>query len=740
MVFIPKKMLPCLPASWLISYGTLTAGLSSFALWRFMHFYYNTDNESKKATTFEHIMEDNFIVVAAFNMVFYFLLCLVKAFQYFFLGFLGGSEAEFVREKLSQFVLSRAVFIIGIINATKWSSLLGWTFWFGCLCCFYGLARLALSRCENLLARHDASKREWFRFCLMLFIMSCCVGFNLVIGLKYCYYLSDVFPDTDLFGELASLSSEKDNAADIYQIVHVLVYMVSDSILVNGLIWRVLLIIGIQAFDDISWSNNLSFFDRSRWFYYVNLIFDVANFSLHFLNHVHMLIWTRMISLLTPIICVQIFISYGCLARRFRKHFAYMENIKAVQNEFPLERYTSNIVGSESEIEQCSICWEPMRSWRRLPCQHCFHEDCLTTWIEQDPSCPACRRQILLNTSHRQRRSRQLTFVGTLMRDLFNVFDSDPVEQTTTPTADAQFPIRNVFLRLRNRGTPGYDFSIRVTLGPGRRLLRRATQVGPNGNDGQRNGTPLDIQGNVGNQADGQSQEERIIQSTTQTRFYRFDGSRYSSSLPTLDIEFSETEQHVAAPGVTTTLAMEQQHRQRQVPNQRPRILTHFRPLAHHTTSQSQPLRPLTANLRSQGEQIAAAFPDLPLNVIFYDLAITRVPEVTVENILARRISRNIDEGAIRFEDDTSNQITQENMSQTANDGTAGPSPSAQSSIQINNSESDEQYPEPPPLEHQDIESMSPSDLLAFRRRQLLFIARNRFNAIQGRPSDRALH
>ncbi|VUZ53689.1 unnamed protein product [Hymenolepis diminuta] len=734
------SFLPSLPShfltSRLISYGTLTAVLSSFALWRYMQYYHNSENESKGVNTIEHIMQDNFIVVAAFNMVFCFLLCLVKAMQYFFFGTLGSTEPEFIREKLAQFVLSRAVFLIGIINATKWSSLLGWTFWFGCFCCFYGFARLARSRCENLLARQDTSKRDWLRFCIMLFTLSCGVGFNLAFGLKYSYYLSDVVPDADLFGDLTSNGSEEDISADIYQIGHVLVYMVSDSILVNALIWRILFIIGIHALDEVSWASNLSF-EKSRWLYNVNLIFDIANFTLHFLNHVHMLIWTRLISLITPIICIQIFVSYGCLARRIHRHFAYMEHVKAVRNEFPLECFVSNTGGSEIEIEQCSICWEPLRSWRRLPCQHRFHEACLTTWIEQDPSCPACRRRILPQISYRQPRTRQQAFVGTLMRDLFSVFDSDPVEQITPPTAETQSPIRNIYLRLRSRGTPGYDLSIRITLGPGRRLLRHTAQVGRIEDDGQDNGIPLELQGNV-TRTDGQSQEEQVIQSTTRTRFYRFDGSRYSSWLPIIDIEFSETEQHVASPGVTATFAMEQH--QRQGSDQRPRLLTRFRPITHRSASQTQPFRPLTTSLRAQGEQIAAAFPDLPLNVIFHDLAITRIPEVTVENILAGRISRNIDEGAIRFEYETSNQIAQRNASQSPDDVTTASSTSAQSSTQNNNSELNEQYPEPPPLEPQDIESMSPSDLLAFRRRQLLFRARNRFNAIQRRPWNRALH
>lgn len=49
-------------------------------------------------------------------------------------------------------------------------------------------------------------------------------------------------------------------------------------------------------------------------------------------------------------------------------------------------------------------------------------------------------------------------------------------------------------------------------------------------------------------------------------------------------------------------------------------------------------LRGLSADMRAQAEQIAAAFPAVPLEIILADLAVTRVPEVTVENILSGRV------------------------------------------------------------------------------------------------------
>eukprot|EP01135_Chromosphaera_perkinsii_P002251 Nk52_evm37s221 gene=Nk52_evmTU37s221 len=45
----------------------------------------------------------------------------------------------------------------------------------------------------------------------------------------------------------------------------------------------------------------------------------------------------------------------------------------------------------------CSICLEPFQpkeDVRRLPCKHCFHQECVIPWLSKNCTCPSCRKDL----------------------------------------------------------------------------------------------------------------------------------------------------------------------------------------------------------------------------------------------------------------------------------------------------------------------------------------------------------
>lgn len=90
-------------------------------------------------------------------------------------------------------------------------------------------------------------------------------------------------------------------------------------------------------------------------------------------------------------------------------------------------------VATEEDLlksDQCTICWyvciikflfwylfffiyrQPMKSARKLPCSHIFHEHCLRRWLEQDSSCAICRKTLTLNLARPQQQQPQVNIAG----------------------------------------------------------------------------------------------------------------------------------------------------------------------------------------------------------------------------------------------------------------------------------------------------------------------------------------
>jgi E3 ubiquitin-protein ligase synoviolin len=72
---------------------------------------------------------------------------------------------------------------------------------------------------------------------------------------------------------------------------------------------------------------------------------------------------------------------------RFRQISSNMENRFPTATEEDLER----------SDHMCIVCREDMNADmmpKKLPCGHCFHTDCLKSWLERQQNCPICRSAI----------------------------------------------------------------------------------------------------------------------------------------------------------------------------------------------------------------------------------------------------------------------------------------------------------------------------------------------------------
>jgi hypothetical protein len=71
---------------------------------------------------------------------------------------------------------------------------------------------------------------------------------------------------------------------------------------------------------------------------------------------------------------------------------------EAQVSALPQQEYKCNIEAGNQTA--CAICieeYEEGEQLRQLPCDHCFHHDCIMPWLtERSPSCPLCKSEVLV--------------------------------------------------------------------------------------------------------------------------------------------------------------------------------------------------------------------------------------------------------------------------------------------------------------------------------------------------------
>ena len=99
---------------------------------------------------------------------------------------------------------------------------------------------------------------------------------------------------------------------------------------------------------------------------------------------------------------------FNRLKQKIQSHLNYKELARALNSEFKSITKKDFACGSFDDL--CLICRYEMDFGKQLPCSHIFHESCILSWLEQNNSCPTCRKPLVnpLTNSNSQTDNQQL--------------------------------------------------------------------------------------------------------------------------------------------------------------------------------------------------------------------------------------------------------------------------------------------------------------------------------------------
>jgi len=120
------------------------------------------------------------------------------------------------------------------------------------------------------------------------------------------------------------------------------------------------------------------------------------------------------------VICMELKRLFFDLKRRIRRHSNYLKVIDKMERRFPW--------ATQEELDvtdKCAVCWENLEKARRLPCSHVFHHHCLRSWLEQDTSCPTCRRSLRDEKEMSQRSINLNNFINNTNNNNLNANQND---------------------------------------------------------------------------------------------------------------------------------------------------------------------------------------------------------------------------------------------------------------------------------------------------------------------------
>ncbi|PIK38366.1 putative E3 ubiquitin-protein ligase AMFR [Apostichopus japonicus] len=311
----------------------------------------------KYAKTMAH---DSWSVLVLCNVAFCLLLVVGMALQWLIFGKLRDIERQHVRDKLWNFAFYKFIVVFGVLNVQTLEEMIFWVAWFATFAFLHAFAQLSKDRFEYLSFSPATTNAT---------------------HVKVLALLASIFAVTSILGGLCLYVGHSYGW-------NLFLFMIAECALLAMRSLHVLLKYGIHLYDlryEGVWER------RGMIVYYTELLMELLVLGVDLLHHIHMLLWGNVfLSMASLVICLQIRFLYNEIQRRVQRHRNYRKVVHNMETRFS--------TASQDELREndddCAICWEEMKTARKLPCNHLFHDGCLRSWLEHETSCPTCRHPL----------------------------------------------------------------------------------------------------------------------------------------------------------------------------------------------------------------------------------------------------------------------------------------------------------------------------------------------------------
>ncbi|XP_048483966.1 E3 ubiquitin-protein ligase AMFR isoform X2 [Plutella xylostella] len=265
-------------------------------------------------------------------------------------GRLRVAEAQRLKDKFWNYVFYKFIFVFGVLNVQYMDEVVLWCSWFTALGFLGIMAQLCKDRFEYLSLSPAAGGWARARLLALLLLLACAAAALLAVAAVY--------------GLPAGW--------------HTFAFMAAECVLVLVSCLHSLARLALQAADADA---------AAAPVYYTHLVFDMIALLVELVDALHMVLAHNMaLSAGALVLLLQLRSLLARLAARAARHARYAALRALTMHHYP-------VVPGEGDT--CAICWDAMKDARQLPCKHLFHSSCLTVWLQQDPSCPTCRRALL---------------------------------------------------------------------------------------------------------------------------------------------------------------------------------------------------------------------------------------------------------------------------------------------------------------------------------------------------------